>query len=75
MAGEQVRMEQGQRRRIQFCELPTLRPFLTLDTAGGFPLCFSEDGALLLTRRSGGEFGLWNLRCIREELTPLGLGW
>ena len=70
-----VAVEQGQRKRIDFCELPTLRPLLTLTTAGGFPLCFSEDGARLLTRRSGGEFGLWNLRLIREELTPLGLGW
>jgi WD40 repeat protein len=68
-------IEPGPRGRFRFVELPTLRPFLTLDAAGEFPLCFSPDDAFLLTRRSGGQFGLWDLRRIREELTPLGLGW
>jgi hypothetical protein len=58
-----------------FYELPTLRPLLTLDSAGGFPVGFSRDDALLLTRRPGGDFGLWNLRRMQEELAPLGLGW
>jgi hypothetical protein len=38
-------------------------------------VCFSSDSTLLLTRRSGGQFALWDLARIRHELTPLGLGW
>jgi hypothetical protein len=63
------------RGQIQLCELPTFRPLLTLDAATEWLECSSPDGALLLTRRSGGQFCLWDLRRIREELTPLGLGW
>lgn len=70
-----VAVEQGRRGRMVFCELPTLRPLFTLDSAGGFPVCFSRDDSLLLTRRPGGDFGLWDLRRMREELTPLGLAW
>ena len=70
-----VAVEQGQRNRIQLCDLPTLRPFLNLDTAGEVPLAFSPDDALLLTRRPHGDFGFWNLRRMREELASLGLGW
>jgi WD40 repeat protein len=70
-----VAVEQGRRGHVQFCELPTLRPFLTLETAGGFPLCFSPDDRLLLTRRGSGQFGLWNLHRIRNALAPQGLDW
>ena len=70
-----VAVEQGRRGRVQFCELPSLQPFLTLDTAGGLPLCFSPDNQLLLTRRGGGQFGLWNLGRIRNALAPQGLDW
>jgi len=60
---------------LLLCEVPTLRPVLTLDSSAEFPVCFSPDGARLLTRRGGGDFGLWDLRRIREELAPLGLDW
>ena len=61
--------------RLLFCEVPTLRPILTLDAAAEMPDCMSPDGALLLTRRGGGIFGLWDLRHVRDELAPLGLDW
>ncbi len=59
---------------VQLSELPTLRPILTLSSAVQ-ALAFSADDSLLLTRRTGGQLCLWDLRGIREELTPLGLGW
>jgi hypothetical protein len=40
-----------------------------------WPMRFSPDKSFLLTRRSTGQFCIWNLRLIREELTALGLGW
>ena len=70
-----VALEHGGAGRLHLFDLPTFRPFLMLDAALESPVCFSPDGALLLTRRSGGQFGLWDLRRIREVLAPLGLGW
>jgi WD40 repeat protein len=59
---------------VQLSELPTLRPILTLsDTVEA--LAFSPDDSLLLTRRLGGQVCIWDLRGIRKELEPLGLGW
>jgi eukaryotic-like serine/threonine-protein kinase len=60
---------------IQLCEIPTLQPILTLEADRELPISFSPDDALLLTRRSNGQFWLWDLRRIRQELGPLGLGW
>ena len=60
---------------ILLCELPTFRPILTLDAGPEAPVCFSPDNTLLLTRRSGGQFCLWDLGLMRRELTAIGLGW
>jgi WD40 repeat protein len=70
-----IAVEQRDLRRILLCDLPTLRPWLTLDAASEAPVAFSPDASLLLTRRSGGQFALWDLRKVREKLTSLGLGW
>jgi eukaryotic-like serine/threonine-protein kinase len=67
--------EPGGSGRLHLLDLPTFQTFLALDAAAGKPYCFSPDGTLLLTRTSGGQFGLWNLRLVREELSRLGLGW
>jgi WD40 repeat protein len=73
--GRWAAFDHTMRRQLQFCELPSLRPFLELDAASESPVCVSPDGALLLTRRPHGQFALWDLRRVREALTPLGLGW
>ena len=72
-----IAVEQGRRGHLALYEIPTLRPLLAWDTFGGWalPLCISPDGTLLLTSRTGGNFGIWDLRRLREELTALGLGW
>jgi serine/threonine protein kinase/WD40 repeat protein len=62
-------------RELQLFELPKLSPLLTLSVAAESPLCFSPDSNLLLTRRSAGQFALWDVSRLRQELTPLGLGW
>ncbi len=62
------------RGRVQICELPSLRPVLWLDAASEFPVAFSVND-MLLTRRTGGRFCVWDLRRIREQLAPIGLGW
>jgi hypothetical protein len=71
--GRWVALNNG-RGRVQICELPSLRPLLWLDAASEFPVAFSGDD-MLLTRRSGGRFCVWDLALIRRELTAKGLGW
>ncbi len=61
--------------RILISELPQFRPVVTLDTGMERPVCFSPDNALLLTHRSDGQFCVWNLRLMREELATMGLQW
>ncbi len=62
------------RGRVQLCELPSLRPVLWLDVASEFPVAFSANDALL-TRRSGGQYCVWDLGSVRRKLTAMGLGW
>jgi serine/threonine protein kinase/WD40 repeat protein len=61
--------------QILLCEMPTLKPILTLDSGLEAPMCFSPDNRLLLTRRNDGRFCLWDLGRIRQQLTAMGLGW
>ncbi len=74
-SGQWVVTEQGQRGQLVFSDVPSLRPFLKLDSDRQYPICFSRDNALLLSRRQGGAFGIWDLRRIQEELKPLDLAW
>ena len=61
--------------QVQLCEAPALNPILAVEAVSEWPVRFSPDNSFLLTRRRTGQFCLWNLRLVREELTPLGLGW
>jgi hypothetical protein len=61
--------------QILLCELPAFRPIFTLDAPSEAPISFSPDNRLLLTRRSNGQFCLWDLSLMRQELTAIGLGW
>ena len=61
--------------QLQFCELPTFRPYLALDTGPESPVCWSPDGRLLVSRRSSGPLCVWDLERVRRELAAIELGW
>jgi WD40 repeat protein len=42
---------------------------------GASGLCFSPDGSRLAVGSVDGTIYVWDLRCIREQLAPMGLDW
>jgi WD40 repeat protein len=61
---------------VQLVDANTGAELATIDDEDmEFPLAFSPDGSLLVTRGQNETLRLWDLRRIREQLKEMGLDW
>lgn len=63
------------RTQIQLCETRTGRVLASLQRGHQLPLCFSPDGAQLVTTGDDGLIQVWDLRAIRRQLAAMNLDW